>query len=563
VLQAIVDEMSPILTGQALDDVIQLETHRFLLRFAEAPFPRVHVGIHPRLTTMHLARGTRAPSAPTELAVGMTREVHGRRVTRIIRLAGDRVVRLELEAGRALVIELMGRAPNLLLVDGEGRVLRSARTAQTELRGSAAPDAPPGSPEWESVTFKAAIAGLAKDERLEDRLVREWHGFSSRLAAEIGHRARGGEDPWAVFAELSGRIAGGDWSPNLYSPGDPAGLAESTPLSAGNLFAYMLPLTSAEGLTATPMRTVNEAEEAATVCMVRHLAFQSQHQSLTGLLRREQRRITALKSVLSAELAQAASGGEEDRRRGELILAGMHAARKEGALVRVVDHYDPEARLVEIPIDPRLDLNENAQRYFKSARRRERTRELLPQRIEALERRHLAVASAQTRIAGVATGAELEDLERDLQAGRLVKAFRRTERAEVGRKPQYVQVREFRTSDGFTVLVGRTGGENDHLTFKVAGAHDLWLHAAGVPGAHVIVRNPRRLAALPDRAVLEAAALAAWFSKGKNEKELDVHVTWKRHVRKGKGMSPGMVMLKRHRTVRVAPAARVSTLVDD
>ena len=349
-LQAIVDEITPILTGRALDEVIQLETHRFLLRFADAPFPRVHIGVHPRLTTLHLARGTKAPAAPTELAVGMTREVHGRKVTGIIRPATGRIVRIELEAGRALVIELMGRAPNLLLVDQEGRVLRSARDVQTELRGPAASTAPRGSLEWEAGQFSAAIAGLAKDERLEDRLVDRLAGFSARLAGEIGHRARGGEDPWAIYAALAGSIARGVCSPTLFSPVDPERLAESTPLSPRNLFVFMLPLTSAGELTATPMSSMNEAEEAATACLLRHLAFQSQHQSLSSLLRREQRRIIDLTGVLAAELEQAASGGEEDRRRGELILAGLHAARKEGAFVRVVDHYDPEARPVDIPI---------------------------------------------------------------------------------------------------------------------------------------------------------------------------------------------------------------------
>jgi len=74
-----------------------------------------------------------------------------------------------------------------------------------------------------------------------------------------------------------------------------------------------------------------------------------------------------------------------------------------------------------------------------------------------------------------------------------------------------------------------------------------------------VVRNPRRLRTLPDATVREAAAIAAWHSKGRGEKELDVHVTFRRHVRKGKGMSPGMVVLRKHRTVRVAPALPAAT----
>jgi predicted ribosome quality control (RQC) complex YloA/Tae2 family protein len=67
------------------------------------------------------------------------------------------------------------------------------------------------------------------------------------------------------------------------------------------------------------------------------------------------------------------------------------------------------------------------------------------------------------------------------------------------------------------------------------------------------VRNPQRKPALPERTVLEAAAIAAWYSKGRDEKHVDVHVAWRRHVRKGKGMPSGMVMLKKFRSVRVRP----------
>jgi len=283
------------------------------------------------------------------------------------------------------------------------------------------------------------------------------------------------------------------------------------------------------------------------------MMYETVHLSLVTLLRREKRRLKDLIDVLTKEMEEAGRCGTEDRRRAELILAGMHEARKEGSSVRVVDHYDPAGPMVAIPIDPRLGLNENAQRYFRSARRRARTLELAPARLAGLRDRLLRVERAAVQVDDARSRVALESVEQDLQEAGVVKAFRRAERAEVGRAAEYVRVHEFRTRDGFMVLVGKTAAENDHLTFKVAAPHDLWLHAAGYPGAHVVVRNPGRLPALPDGTVREAAAIAAWYSKGKAEQALDVHVAWRRHVRKGRGMSPGMVILKRHRTVRVDP----------
>ncbi len=317
----------------------------------------------------------------------------------------------------------------------------------------------------------------------------------------------------------------------------------------------MFPLSHAAGLTATRAGSANEAEAAATAALVRHLAYTSLRQSLSALLNEERRRSASLVKVLEREQAEAAEAAPRERRRGELILAGLSNARKDGDVVRVIDHYDPEAKEVAIPIDGRLGLKENADRCFHSARRAERAMEIIPDRLARQRERLAAVLAALPRLEGARDRAALEAVEVELQRDGLIRALRPKQRAEVGTRPEYVKVREYHSSDGFAILVGRTGAENDTLTFKVAAAHDLWLHAAGYPGAHVVIRNPRRLASLPESTVLEAAALAAWFSRGRSESHLDVHVAWRRHVRKGRGMSPGMVMLKRHRTVRVAPVA--------
>ena len=110
--------------------------------------------------------------------------------------------------------------------------------------------------------------------------------------------------------------------------------------------------------------------------------------------------------------------------------------------------------------------------------------------------------------------------------------------------------------DGFEVLIGKGDEENDHLTFVIAAPEDAWLHAAGgVAGSHVVVRNPAQLDALP-RAVLErAAALAAWHSKARAARRVDVHVCRVADVSKRRGAPAGEVRLKRWDTLRVAPSA--------
>jgi predicted ribosome quality control (RQC) complex YloA/Tae2 family protein len=106
--------------------------------------------------------------------------------------------------------------------------------------------------------------------------------------------------------------------------------------------------------------------------------------------------------------------------------------------------------------------------------------------------------------------------------------------------------------DGFEVLVGRGARDNDHLTLKVAEPDDLWLHAAGYAGSHVVVRNPDSLPELPRHVVEQAAVLAAWHSKARGAGgKVEIHVCRAGDVKKPRGYPPGMVVLKRWESLKV------------
>jgi len=113
--------------------------------------------------------------------------------------------------------------------------------------------------------------------------------------------------------------------------------------------------------------------------------------------------------------------------------------------------------------------------------------------------------------------------------------------------------------DGFEVLVGRGDEDNDHLTFDVAEPRDLWLHVAGgTPGSHVIVRNPDDVE-IPRSVVEAAAAAAAWYSKARSARSVEVHVCRASDVRKPRGSPAGLVELARYKSLRVRPALPASS----
>jgi len=118
-------------------------------------------------------------------------------------------------------------------------------------------------------------------------------------------------------------------------------------------------------------------------------------------------------------------------------------------------------------------------------------------------------------------------------------------------EPRLDGVRMITSSEGWVILVGRTARDNDRLTFKIAAPDDIWLHAAGAPGAHVVIRNPDRRASAPAGTLAEAARLALWFSEARSEAAGDVQWTRRKNVRRARGGTSGMVLLKRFETIRV------------
>jgi len=239
----------------------------------------------------------------------------------------------------------------------------------------------------------------------------------------------------------------------------------------------------------------------------------------------------------------------------EALLASLSFARRSGDVVIVSDPYDPGGREIAIPAPPHKSLAQVADELFARQRRSRRGLEAAEARAESLSRRGsrleaLLVVHGLTANEAGAASLEGEMRAEGLPVG-LVGPTRAARAAARVTTPKLDGVRMIASSDGWTILVGRTGRDNDRLTFKIAAPDDIWLHAAGVHGAHVVIRNPDRCVAAPSTTLVEAARIALWFSDGRAEDAGDVHWTRRKNVRRARGGAAGRVVLKRFETLRV------------
>ncbi|KXK02173.1 MAG: putative RNA-binding protein [Acidobacteria bacterium OLB17] len=246
---------------------------------------------------------------------------------------------------------------------------------------------------------------------------------------------------------------------------------------------------------------------------------------------------------------------EHWKRLGDILLANVSGAKREGVGFRVTDYFDASAPEIIIEADPRLSASEAAEEYFRRYQKARNGREMISGRIEATRAK---IAAAEERLAEIEAAEAASDLEKLNTILPAMKAPTETRRAKK-RDPKIKGVRRFVSSDGFEILVGKGAEDNDYLTTRLASARDTWLHAADHSGSHVVIRNPNRKE-IPQRTLREAASLAAFYSSARQSPRAAVNYTERKFVNKVKGGAPGLVRLASFRTIDVRPEVTVEKI---
>ncbi|MDD7754739.1 MAG: NFACT RNA binding domain-containing protein [Clostridiales bacterium] len=244
-----------------------------------------------------------------------------------------------------------------------------------------------------------------------------------------------------------------------------------------------------------------------------------------------------------------ADNADEFKVKGELLTSYIYMIQKGMESVEVANFYDPNYSNIRIALNKNLTPSENAQKYFKKYNKLKTAKiELTSQiaicneEIEYLENIMLGIENCENL-------EELNDIKDELiKLGYAKAPFRYKAKKDIDptTKPN-----QFTSSDGFTILVGKNNKQNDYLTLRIADPEDLWMHTKNIPGSHVIIKCAGK--EVPDNTLLEAATLAAYFSKARLSSQVPVDYTMKKHVKKPSGSKPGMVIYETNSTIYVTP----------
>ena len=481
----------------------------------------------------------------------------GARLTDISQPAWERILVFHFEGAQGycqLVAEIMDRYSNVVLVAADGCVLGAVKhigprlnryrvtlpNHPYQLPPAPAQRRPPGEIEW-----RGALAAVPPDMPLHQLLTARCLGVSPTLAREVAARVAG--DPQAparmaspealvrTFAELFAPLDHGGWQPHVAL--DDAGQVIGFTAYQPRQFAHCLAMPS---VSAAMQRYFDTRLTADAYAIARS--------EVLRLIEAARARVQQALSQLRAQMPDTAQL-EAWRRAGELLLAYQQQVPPGASEVTLTDYAGQPCT---IALDPTLGPIENARAYFRRCEKARRALEELPARIEALTNDDAYLAQLTTDLMLAETRPAIDAVYNALAAAGWTPHSQRRHTPT----PDILRA----SVDGFTIFVGRNAQQNEEVTFRRAGPDDLWLHARGVPGAHVIIKSDGR--PVPEAVVEQAARWAAYYSAARQgTSRVQVDVTERRYVRRLPGGRPGLVTYRHERSLWVASPDRPPTSV--
>lgn len=552
--RAMTKELADILKGGRINKIHQpYKNEMIMIIRANGKNHKLILSAHPSYARIQLTKEQHEnPQEPSMFCMLLRKHLEGYLIEDIYQTELDRVVIFEIkgrnEIGdisyKQLYIEIMGRHSNIILVDKDRNMIldsikhvppavnsyRSILPGQTYI-------APPKQDKLNPLSASEDDILRTLDfnsGKIDKQIVEHFSGMSPLLTKEIVHNAGLANRvtiPQA-FLSIMNELKQHNYLPSITS---------STTKEA----FYLLPITYLEGEVKS-FETISEMLDRYYFGKAERDRVKQQGHDLERFIKNEKEKNESKIEKLKTTLIDA-KNADQYQLYGELLTANLHLVKKGMEQIEVVNYYDEHAKTVNISLDPRKSPSANAQAYFSKYQKAKNAIGIVQEQIDkaAVEIQYFERLMQQMESA---SPKDIEEIRTELAEEGYIKL---RQKRGTKNKAQKLTVEAYSSSDGTEILVGKNNKQNDYLTNKLAARDEIWLHTKDIPGSHVVIRskNPS------EETLLEAANLAAYFSKAKDSSSVPVDYTKVRNVKKPNGAKPGFVIYEQQQTVYVTPTA--------
>lgn len=552
-LSALCSELSEKLTGGRIDKVQQPERDMLILSLrSQGENLRLLISAGTGSARVHFTHSDfENPTEPPMFCMLMRKHLVGGRINAVTQPDMERMLvidfsfrdELGISADKKLIIEMIGRISNVILVGEDGRIIDCMRRA--DFGGDALRRMLPGMiyrlpPRQNKTPFMSSTAEQRKNiilaadraQSIDKWLLDSFSGLSPLICRELAHRCGDSYDrlPAAMDA-LWESVKNHELVPAmLIRDGAPAD------------FSFM-PITQygAEGQTELYPDFSGLLDSFYSLREKQQLQ-RRRSKELTHTVRNLHDRLQRKLNEQRQELKRT-EDKEDIRKRAELVTANIYRMKKGERRLVCQDYYSEGCPEIEIELDPLKTPQKNAAALYKQYNKLKGAEEHLTVLIEKGERELEYLSSVLDELDRAESSADLAGIRREL----IAQGYIRLPKGEKPRRIREQAALQFKTDDGFTVLVGRSNVQNDELTTKTARRTDYWFHTKNIHGSHVILRcegeEPSEIA------ITQAAALAVYYSQSRSADSAPVDYTMVRFVHKPSGSMPGKVIYTNQRTI--------------
>lgn len=583
VLAAVRKELEDKLTGGRIERVYQPDKEELIISVHRpGARHRLLLSANAQNARAHLTTSVREnPSAPPLFCMVLRKHLEGGRINAFEQPGLERMLVIKVdsrdELGSAvqkhLICEIMGKHSNIILVDASTNLIidgikRYSHTVSRyrEVLPGRSYLPPPSQNKLnpflvDEEQFRFACLKAPLETTLPDLLQKRFEGLSGATCREILYRANLSPDItlndcgdyelrtlWDTFQKVMNPASRGSFEPCL------------TADQKGRLIDFAAVNLNVTGQN-QKFGKMNDLLDIFFAERVRLEKLSGDRGALLSHLNKEISRLERKLDLYAESLADTA-GAEKLKLYGELITANLYRLNKGLDQVFLENYYKEGSPIVAVSLDPLLTPVQNSQLYFKKYLKAKNTRDALESRTVQTREELDYLEGVKTAVELATSLSELDEVRRELvEQGYLKQPPPRKESSKVKKEKYSPRPFSFHSSDGYQIFVGKNNKQNDYLTLKIAREDDVWMHAKHIPGAHVIIRTGGK--ELPSTTLEEAAGLAAFFSKGRGSKSVQVDYTLKKHVHKPRGARPGSVVYERHKTIIASPDEEAAERLKD
>lgn len=565
-IYALVKELQRELCGGRINKIAQPEKDELIITVKTGDGQKkLLVSANAGLPLIYLTEGTKpSPMTAPGFCMLLRKYIGSGRITAVSQPGLERVIDFTIEhldemgdlCVKHLIVELMGKHSNIIFLNDENKIIDSIKRINASV--SSVREVLPGCEYFIPNTsakrdplntdregFAAALRSSALP--LSKAIYTSYTGISPQLAEEVCHRA--GLEPSAsaavlseneclhlasVFLNMIDDVTAGNFFPCIITQnGAPADFSVIRPLMypESDLIPY--------GGISVMLEEFYAARD--NFSRIRQRSFDLRQIVNTALERSCKK--------LELQSAQLKDTEKRDKFRiyGELINAYGYNIPEGASSFEAENYYDNT--VVKIPLDKDMTPHENSIRYFNKYNKLKRTYEALSGLVVETQREIDYLESIVGALDIACSYDDLLQIKEELTAS----GFIRSKSARGKGRPERSKSRPFHyiSSDGFDIFVGKNNIQNEELTFRIASGNDWWFHAKSIPGSHVIVKSGGR--EIPDSTFEEAAALAAYYSRGREQEKVEIDYVERRFVKKVNGSAPGFVIYHTNYSMNIAP----------